>query len=122
MKKVLVVDDDPDILDAIQMVLLSHGYDPVVTTNGEEVYEKITESKPDLIILDVLLSGNDGRIICRNLKTDMQTEDIPVLMISAHPSAKDSVRACGAEAFLAKPFSIDDLIKDINRLSCSNKN
>jgi DNA-binding response OmpR family regulator len=122
MKKVLVVDDDPDILDAIQMILLSSGFDPVTTTNGEEVYQKINEHKPDVIILDVLLSGHDGRAICRNLKTDMQTENIPVLMISAHPSAKDSVKACGAEAFLAKPFSIGDLIKDINKLSHSAEN
>lgn len=110
MKKILIVDDDPDILDAVQLILTTDGYDAEVITKGEEAYHKIATYQPDAIILDVLLSGNDGRTICRNLKSDPQTQHIPVIMMSAHPSAKNSVSQCGADCFIAKPFSIFDLL------------
>ena len=115
MKKVLVIDDDPDILDAVQMTLDSGGYDSDVTTKGDETYEKIVGYKPDLIILDVLLSGNDGRRICKNLKADTSTKRIPIIMISAHPTAKDSVKQCGADSFVAKPFSIAELLAEVKK-------
>ncbi len=115
MKKVLVIDDDPDILDAVQLILDSGGYSSDVTTKGDETYKKIDEYKPDLIILDVLLSGNDGRRICKNLKTHASTKKIPIIMISAHPSAKDSVKQCGANSFVAKPFSIIDLLAEVKK-------
>ncbi len=115
MKKVLVIDDDPDILDAVQLVLETNGYTADVTTKGEETYEKVNQYKPNLIILDVLLSGNDGRHICKNLKSDKKTKDIPIIMISAHPTAKDSVKLCGADSFIAKPFSVVKLLEEIKR-------
>jgi DNA-binding response OmpR family regulator len=113
MKKVLVIDDDLDILEAVQMILESGGYDCDITTKGDETYKKIAEYTPDLIILDVLLSGNDGRRICENLKKDDKTKDIPIIMISAHPSAKNSVKQCGADSFIAKPFSIKVLLSEV---------
>jgi DNA-binding response OmpR family regulator len=115
MKKVLVIDDDPDILDAVQMILDSGGYESDTTTKGDETYLKINKFKPDLIILDVLLSGNDGRTICKNLKSDLATKNIPIIMISAHPTAKDSVKQCGADSFIAKPFSVTDLLAEIKK-------
>ena len=115
MKKILVIDDDPDILDAVQLALDTYGYDSETTTKGDETYKKIKEYKPDLIILDVLLSGNDGRKICRTLKDDTKTKRIPIIMISAHPSAKDSVTACGADSFLAKPFSVKSLVAEVTK-------
>jgi DNA-binding response OmpR family regulator len=115
MKKVLVIDDDPDILEAVQMILDSGGYDSATTTKGDETYKKIEEYQPDLIILDVLLSGNDGRRICKNLKADPATKKLPIIMISAHPTAKDSVKECGADSFIAKPFSVVDLLAEIQK-------
>jgi DNA-binding response OmpR family regulator len=115
MKKVLVIDDDPDILEAVKLTLETGGYDSEVTTKGEETYEKITRYKPHLIILDVLLSGNDGRTICKNLKKDTATKQIPIIMISAHPSAKDSVKLCGADSFVSKPFSIVALLSEVKK-------
>lgn len=115
MKKVLVVDDDPDIVEAVQMILESEGYNSDMTTKGEETYEKIKSYKPDLIILDVLLSGNDGRTICKNLKAAPKTKKIPIIMISAHPSAKNSIKQCGADSFVAKPFSVEELLDEIKK-------
>jgi DNA-binding response OmpR family regulator len=117
MKKVLVIDDDPDILEAVQMILESGGYNSDITTKGDETYKKIEGYKPDLIILDVLLSGNDGRRICKNLKADVSTKKIPIIMISAHPTAKDSVKQCGADSFVAKPFSVTELLAEIEKLT-----
>src|SRR5450432_1635499 len=103
-KKIVVVDDDPDILDALQMTLEDEGYDVTTTEKGEyaENLRKTNGNLPDLIILDVLLSGKDGRTICQKLKSQQETRHIPVIMISAHPNAKQSVKDVGANDFLAK--------------------
>jgi CheY-like chemotaxis protein len=111
-KRILAVDDDPDILDALRMTLEDEGYH-VTTAEKGEYAENLQDGNgglPDLIILDVLLSGKDGRAICRTLKSRPNTQHIPVIMISAHPGAAESVRAVGADAFLAKPWDINALI------------
>ena len=120
MKKVLVIDDDPDILEAVQLVLTSGGYNSEATTKGQETYQHVLDYQPDLIILDVLLSGNDGRVICKKLKSDEITKRIPVIMISAHPTAKESTKECGADSFIAKPFSVAGLLGEVDRYIGSN--
>jgi DNA-binding response OmpR family regulator len=114
-KKILVVDDDPDILDALQFMLEDAGYE-VKTSEKGEYAENLHDSNgglPDVIILDVLLSGKDGRLICQKLKSQEETKRIPIIMISAHPNAKKSVSAVGADDFMAKPFDMDDLLATI---------
>lgn len=114
MSQILLVDDDPDILDALQFVLEDTGY-PVKTTQYGEYAEKLTEKKdlPTLIILDVLLSGKDGRDICLKLKKNKRTKHIPIIMISAHPNIKETVFNAGADAFLPKPFDITELLQTV---------
>jgi DNA-binding response OmpR family regulator len=114
-KRVLVVDDDEGILDAISFVLEDAGYNYETTPKGDETFEKVKKFKPDVILLDMLLSGNDGRIICQQLKSDKETQQIPVIMISAHPSAERSIEKCGANAFLPKPFEANDLLTIIDK-------
>ena len=114
-KKVLVVDDDPDILDALQFMLEDAGYE-VKTTEKGEYAENLRDTNgglPDVIILDVLLSGKDGRLICQKLKSQEDTRHIPIIMVSAHPNAKQSVSAVGADDFMAKPFDMDELLAKI---------
>ncbi len=113
MQKILVVDDDVDILEAMQLMLEQAGYDVTTTPKGEEVNKKIKQVRPDMILLDVLLSGNDGRDICRQLKSQQETKNIPVVMISAHPDAKKTTKDAGADEFLAKPFEIDELLEKV---------
>lgn len=115
MKKILVIDDDTDILEAIQMVLASGGYESEVTTKEEKTYQLIKDYKPDLIILDILLSGNDGRHICKSLKSDVLSKQIPIILISAHPTAGGSIKECGANGFIAKPFSVNDLLREVEK-------
>ncbi|HLX40864.1 MAG TPA: response regulator [Ktedonobacteraceae bacterium] len=116
-KKILVVDDDPDILDALKFGLEDAGYD-VATTEKGEYAENLRDTNgglPDVIILDVLLSGKDGRLICKKLKSQDTTKHIPIIMISAHPNARQSVQLVGADDFLAKPFDLDELFEMVAR-------
>lgn len=116
MKNIVVVDDDPDILDAIQYVLEDAGY-AVQTSQKGEFAENIHthDILPDLLILDMLLSGKDGRTICRQLKSQEITQKLPILMISAHPGALQTVAEVGADGFLPKPFDIDVLLDKVNK-------
>jgi len=114
---ILVIDDDPDILDAIRLLLEDEGY-AVKTSDKGEYAESLHDENgglPDLIILDILLSGKDGRTICRKLKARADTRHIPIILLSAHPDAARSAAEVGADAYLAKPFHIDDLLAEVAR-------
>lgn len=113
--KILIVDDDIDILEPLQILLESEGYTIATTTKGEQTYTRIDSFKPDLILLDVLISGSDGRLICKKLKSTVNTKKIPVIMMSAHPSAKNDSGGSGADAFIAKPFEIEELIRLVRK-------
>jgi len=117
-RQILVVDDDPGILEAIRLMLEDEGYFVQTSEKGDyaESLRDDNDGLPDLIVLDVLLSGKDGRAICKKLKSQHDTRHIPVVMISAHPDAERTVKDVGADAFVAKPFSIDTLLDTIARL------
>lgn len=110
MKKVLVVDDDASILDAVSLVLEEGGYDVRAIVKGNETVKEASRYRPDVVLLDVLMSGTDGREICKAMKKDTTLKDTPVVMMSAHPTAKHSVVSSGADAFLPKPFDMKSLL------------
>ena len=112
-KHILVVDDDPDILDFLHDLLELEGYTVAVSTKGEYLEKLQSGSLPDLILLDVFLSGRDGREIVKSLKNREETRQIPVIMFSAHPSAEKAAREAGADEFLEKPFNCDVLVATI---------
>ncbi len=114
-KTILVVDDDPDILDAMQFMLEDAGYRVTTTEKGEyaENLRNMNSGLPDVIVLDVLLSGKDGRLICQKLKSQEETKHIPIIMMSAHNNARQSVASVGADDFIAKPFEADELLAKI---------
>ena len=116
-KRILVIDDDVDILDALSTLLEISGFQVNTTAKGTEVYAKVKACKPDIILLDVLLSGSDGRTICKKLKDNPETKDIPLIMMSAHPSAKRASLDCGANDFIPKPFEVADLLQTIETYS-----
>ena len=115
MKKILIIEDDKDILDAIQIILERENFIVATTTKGEETYRKIKIFHPDLIVLDVLISGNDGRTICKKLKSEKATKHIPVIMMSAHPSAVKEYKKYGGNDFLAKPFETNELLRTVRK-------
>ncbi|HVZ95631.1 MAG TPA: response regulator, partial [Chitinophagaceae bacterium] len=114
MSKILVVDDDIDILSVMETLLKRKGFEVETTTRGETTFSKIDTFKPDLILLDVLISGHDGRTICKKLKSNLDTRHIPVIMFSAHPAAAASISEYGADDFIAKPFDINNLLQKVN--------
>jgi len=114
-KKLLVVDDEPDILAFLQVILEEEGYTVTVTDKGSSAETLRNGGLPDLILLDVLLSGKDGRTIAKHLKSQEETKHIPIIMFSAHPSAEETARMAGADDFIAKPFEIDELLEKIAR-------
>lgn len=111
---ILVLDDDPDICIMIKMVLDYYGYDAMDAENEETATKIISSNHVDLLIMDMLLSGVDGTDICRRLKLDKETSSIPILMFSAHPTAKDTCLAAGADDFISKPFEMNDMMEKIS--------
>ena len=112
-KKLLVVDDERDILEFLQVILEEEGYAVITSDKGEYLEQLHNGGLPDLILLDVLLSGKDGREIVKYLKSQDETKHIPVIMLSAHPSSEQAARVAGADDFVAKPFEIDLLLAKI---------
>jgi len=115
-KKILVVDDEPDILEFLQIILEDEGYSVLTAQKGDFLEQLHNGGLPDLILVDVLLSGKDGREIVKHLKSQDETKQIPVSMFSAHPSAEETAKQAGAEDFLAKPFEVDVLLDKVARL------
>ncbi len=109
MHKILVVDDDQSILDAMEITLKLQDYEVETTTKGEETFSKIESFKPDLIFMDVYLSGMDGREICKQIKQENKTKHIPVIIFSANKSMKEVFKDSGANDFIGKPFNMDEL-------------
>jgi len=112
-KRLLVVDDEPDILEFLRVILEEEGYEVVTSVKGDYLEQLHNGGLPHLILLDVLLSGKDGREIVKYLKSQQETKHIPVIMFSAHPSAEQTSRRAGADDFLAKPFDIEVLLAKI---------
>ncbi len=126
-KKVLVVDDDPDVRLFSVTVLEEHGYIPIEATNGEEGMEKIKQEKPDLLILDILMPRESGIKLYRTLRTDTSLEHIPVIVVSgiAKKSFLRSQKALAEfggeivpepEAYLEKPVEPDVLADNIKKI------
>ncbi len=115
MRKILVIDDDPGISEALELILIEEGYDVQTVDNGEYIYEMNDGNLPDLILLDLLLSGIDGREVVKKLKSEDLTKNIPVIMMSAHPKADKSVKDAGADDFIPKPFDLNELVKRIKK-------
>lgn len=115
-KKIMIADDDPGIVDAVEMILEFEGYEVTSTVDGSTVLDMKAEL-PDLLLLDIWMSGEDGRDICRQLKHNELTKRIPVIMISASRDIKESAMASGADDFLAKPFEMNELLQKIEDLT-----
>ena len=112
--KVLIVDDDDAIIDSIKVLLEMEGYEVSTIVSGD-VLGQIDKNIPNLILLDIWMSGQDGRDICRSLKKNDDTKDIPVIMISAGKNIAKSAQDAGAQDFIAKPFEIEELLTKVKK-------
>ncbi|SDE28833.1 two-component system, OmpR family, phosphate regulon response regulator PhoB [Mucilaginibacter pineti] len=116
MRRILAVDDDSDILEVLQYILEDSGYEVETLSDGRNLFDTIKTHQPDLILLDIMLGGIDGRELCQKLKAHKETHDIPVILISASHDISKSLHQTGApDDFIAKPFDIDVLLRSISR-------
>lgn len=114
MKKVLVIDDEAAILDVISIVLECEGFTTDTLYNGERLFERIANNPPDIILLDFSLPGETGDILAKKLREQTISKHIPIIMLSAHHAIEKLAASCGVNAFLPKPFSINDLLHMID--------
>ena len=115
MPKILMVDDDKDLLEVTQSLLTKKGYEMATITCWEDALPAIESFQPQVILLDVFLSGIDGLDICKQLKSMPQTKHIPIIILSAYPSVAESVTyEYGADDFIAKPFEVNELIAKVH--------
>jgi DNA-binding response OmpR family regulator len=117
-KKILVVDDEPDVASLLTLMLKSQGYEVVAASDGQEALEKARAENPDLILLDVMLPRLDGYKVARMLKFDENYSHIPIIMLTAKIQEKDKQTGMemGANDYVTKPFDTAILlakIKDI---------
>lgn len=115
MKKILVIDDDQDILDAVQSILALEGFAVDTSLSGNEVLNHLETTQPDVILMDIMIAGVDGREICKQLKGHPEFEHIPVILFSASDLTFSDVVTCGANDFMPKPFDLDRLISIIQK-------
>jgi len=115
-QRILILDDDPDLLQVLSILLVDSGYEIMALSSGEKVFENIKSFHPDLVLMDVMLAGMDGRVICRSIKEKPDTLSLPVILISASADPAQSLRQQGApNDYLAKPFDLNFLLEKIKR-------
>ncbi len=113
-KKILIADDDPAILEALSLMLEETGYIVKTTVDGKTAQD-MKDELPNLLLLDVWMAGMDGRDICKHLKKQQKTKDIPIILISANRDVEGMAKECGADGFIAKPFEMKDFLSKIKK-------
>jgi len=117
-KRVIIVDDDAAILDSLSVMLDFEGFEVSAFERGSEIFKFVQPTeRPAAILIDMWLSDEDGREICRQLKSQEQTKDIPVIIMSASRGLQHTALESGANAFIAKPFEIDDVVSTLQRVA-----
>lgn len=108
--KILIVDDNTDILEILKYSLIKGGFEVYTHTSGIDVMEAAEFYHPDLVLLDIDLPGRSGTEVCQELKNNYS---IPVIYFSAHPNLMDANKICHADGFIEKPFDMNKLISDL---------
>jgi len=114
MIQILVADDDAGIVDAMQILLEDEGYEVMTAMDGDSILRQYG-NKPDLVFLDIWMSGINGSTVCEKLKADEATKDVPIIMFSANRDTAEIAMQCGADGFLSKPFEIKDLLDIVKK-------
>ena len=117
MKKILIVDDEQDIVESLKFVLEGNDYTCYCAYNGEDGLKLAKELMPDLIILDVMMPRINGYKISRLLKFDSKYKDIPIIMVTARSQEEDKLigEETGADEYITKPFDLDEVLQTVNK-------
>ena len=121
-QRVLLIEDEPNIIEAISYILSKDGWTVHTHSDGETAMNKVMQGVPDLIILDVMLPGRSGYDILRDLRAQPDTADVPVMMLTARGQAKDREMATslGATEFMTKPFSNAEVLASVRALATAS--
>ena len=123
MRRVLVADDDPDIVDLLRLNLEAQGFQVTAAYDGDEASDLAVKTVPDLIVLDVMMPKKDGLEVLAFLRTRSETRNIPVVMLTAKASDSDVWNGwqAGADYYITKPFDLDELMRFISYLQVSKE-
>lgn len=117
MPRILIVDDDKDLLTVVKSLLLKKGFKVSVYSDWENAWEGVKTFDPQLVLLDVFLDGVDGLGICKKLKSSAYTRHIPIIIFSSYPRVGETaIYEYGADDFIAKPFEVNELVKKIHKV------
>jgi DNA-binding response OmpR family regulator len=119
--RILIADDEPNIVTALEFLLRGRGYEVDIARNGLEALERIRDTRPDLVLLDVMMPERSGYDVCREIRSQPELAGTKVVMLSAKGSQADMGRGldAGADLYITKPFSNRELLERIGKLLAS---
>ncbi len=117
-RTILVVDDEPNARSLLRLILVRAGFDVLVAQDGYEALKEIERAIPAAVILDIMMPGIDGFVVCEKLRQDDKTADLPIIMLSARadPESINRGLSLGASKYLTKPVTPDLLIQEVNEV------
>lgn len=114
-KRILIIEDDPAIVEITTITLRDEGYDVHSTKDPDKIYTYIKSIMPDLILLDINLWGLNGKIVCNYIKSYEALKHIPVIVMSASENIEQITKDCGADGLIKKPFELEHLVDLVGR-------
>ena len=114
-KRIVAIDDDPDILEALKIILESEGYDIETVVDSTYARDAVLRKKPSLVLLDIWMPNLDGTEVAKLLKDDIRTRSIPVILLSAIRNISRTADHVGATGYLSKPFNIEQLTTTVKK-------
>ena len=113
MQKILVIDDSKELLEMIEFILQHNGHHVKTATTKKTALEQVVQFQPTVILMDVRLNNDDGRALCKEIKSDMLSKPVFIFLLSASPELLLDYRSCCADGVIEKPFDIDTIINKI---------
>lgn len=113
-RTVFIVDDDKDLLEGMEGILEAHNFDPVGFSQAKTFWRKLKKMKPDAVVLDIGLNGENGDVIAKKLKSSPKFRDVPVVLISAAQDLSEKALRVHADSYLAKPFSLSQFVETLD--------
>src|SRR5579862_9892585 len=117
MKRVLILDNDPDVLDVMKEALTYEGFEVMCVGEASDVIALVNDHNPDLLIIDYILHGINGGELCHQVKADKRTAELPVVLVSVYPRVLQSLGDYDCDDFIPKPFDLEDLVERIKKLT-----
>jgi DNA-binding response OmpR family regulator len=116
--KVLIVDDEPNIVIAVDFLLSQKGYATITASNGEQALDKLAVFRPDILVLDVMMPGMDGFEVARKIRVSGEHPNLQIIFLTAKGTTKDKIQGYsnGGDLYLTKPFDNDDLLMTIQEV------